>query len=199
MKSSHDIYPAFLRSTRPLDAERNGGSKKNRNRHGRPLAEMSQARRTKNHWPNRTPPMETPQGCSSFSRQTRRGKLRLGSRPSCRMLPAPDTRAVICNAASCAGVRSAEPPAHESPPSPRVPRARRPGSSNITASCVRGGDWRCHADCCPPSPGGTRPPAAWQSARQLVGIRPARRSPGAPQKSWWMNQTLLDGMSQRDG
>ena len=54
--------------------------------------------------------------------------------------PAPDTRAVICNAASCAGVRSAEPPAHESPPSPRVPRVRRPGSSNITASCVRGGD-----------------------------------------------------------
>ena len=53
--------------------------------------------------------------------------------------PAPDTRAVICNAASCAGVRSAEPPAHESPPSPRVPRVRRPGSSNITASCVRAG------------------------------------------------------------
>jgi hypothetical protein len=61
------------------------------------------------------------------------------SRRSCRMLPFPHTRAVICNAASCAGVRVAEPPAHESPPSPRVCRVRRPGSSNITASCVREG------------------------------------------------------------
>jgi hypothetical protein len=137
---SHDTYPAFLRSTKPLDAERNGCSKKNRNRHGRPLAEKSQTRRTKNRWPHQTLSVEKSQGCSFISRYTRRRKLRLGSRPSCRMLPFPNTRAVICNAASCAGVRSAEPPAHESPPSPRVPRVRRPGSSNITASCVGGGD-----------------------------------------------------------
>ncbi len=52
--------------------------------------------------------------------------------------PVPDTRAVICKAASCAGVRAAEPPAHESPPSPRW-IVRRPGSLNITASCVRVG------------------------------------------------------------
>jgi len=32
---------------------------------------------------------------------------------------------------------------------------------------------RCHADCFPPSPGGRRLPAAWQSARQLAGIRHA--------------------------
>ena len=58
--------------------------------------------------------------------------------------PAANTRAVICNAASRAGVHSAEPPAHESPPAHRVLASaartvRRPGSSNITASCVRGG------------------------------------------------------------
>ena len=37
---------------------------------------------------------------------------------------------------------------------------------------------RCHADCCPPSPGGTRPPAAWQSARQLAG------HPSRPPLTW---------------
>ena len=75
-------------------------------------------------------------------------KLRLVAvckdRRSCRLLPCRDTRAVICNAASCAGVRLAEPPAHESPPAHQVLASaartvRRPGSSNITASCVRAG------------------------------------------------------------
>ena len=97
----------------------------------------------KNHRTNQTLLDGTSQGCSFISCQARRRKngecapaLR-GGRDGC--FPAPNTRAVICNAASCAGVRSAEPPAHESPPSPRVPRVRRPGSSNITASCVRAG------------------------------------------------------------
>jgi hypothetical protein len=39
--------------------------------------------------------------------------------------------------------------------------------------------------------------SAGQCARQLAGIRPARRSTGAPQKSWRVNQTLLDETSQR--
>jgi len=54
------------------------------------------------------------------SRTDRRaGKVPLREGRSCRMRTVPDTRAVICNAASCAGVRSVEPPAHDSPPSPR--------------------------------------------------------------------------------
>jgi hypothetical protein len=43
-----------LRSTWPLDGERNGGSKKIRGVHQMLSAEMSQARRTKNHWPHQT-------------------------------------------------------------------------------------------------------------------------------------------------
>jgi hypothetical protein len=46
---NHDTYPAFWRSTRPLDAERNGGLKKIRGTH-------------------QTATVEKSQGCSSFSR-----------------------------------------------------------------------------------------------------------------------------------
>jgi len=46
---SHDTYPAYLRSTRPLDAERSGGLKKIRGTH-------------------QTATVEKSQGCSSFSR-----------------------------------------------------------------------------------------------------------------------------------
>ena len=82
------------------------------------------------------------QDCLMESRQTRRRKVAPALRGvHAGVLPFPHTRAVICNAASCAGVRSRNLAAHESPPSHRVlARAartvRRPGSSNITASCV---------------------------------------------------------------
>jgi hypothetical protein len=65
---SHDTYPAFLRSTWPLDGERNGGSKKIRGAHQTPSGEKSQTRRTKNRWPHQTATMKKSQGCSSFSR-----------------------------------------------------------------------------------------------------------------------------------
>jgi hypothetical protein len=54
---SHDTYPAFWRSAGPLDAERNGSLKK-----------IPGTRQTAT--------VETSQGCSSFSRQTRRGKIK---------------------------------------------------------------------------------------------------------------------------
>jgi len=114
---------------------------------------------------------------------------------SCRMLPAPDTRNVICKAASCAGVRSAEPPAHESPPSPRVCRVRRPGSLKITSSCVRVGDGAVTLTAA------HRPPVALGSRRVAVSA-PACRHPSRPPlarrtgKSRGMNQILLDEMSQ---
>jgi hypothetical protein len=52
-----DTYPAFLRSSWLLDAERNGGSKKIRGAHQMLSAEKSQRRRAKNHWPNQTLPV----------------------------------------------------------------------------------------------------------------------------------------------
>ena len=93
--------------------------------------------------------------------------------------PVPDTRDVICKAASCAGVRSAEPPAHESPPSPRVCRARRPGSLKITSSCVRHGGGAVTLSA-PPFPRRPRNrPLRCRPRASLPGIRPARPSLGA--------------------
>jgi len=43
-----------LRTTRPLDAERNSGAKKIRGGQQMLSAEMSQTRRTKNRWPHQT-------------------------------------------------------------------------------------------------------------------------------------------------
>jgi hypothetical protein len=122
---------------------------------------MSQTRRTKNRWPHQTATMKNRKVAHPLAaRRAGEVALRLGwscrngGRYDARCLPVrlaparlgvrlaksvPDTRDVICKAASCAGVRSAEPPAHESPPSPRVSRARRPGSLKITSSCVRHG------------------------------------------------------------
>ena len=106
--------------------------------------------------------------------------------------PVPDTRDVICKAASCAGVRSRNLAAHESPPSPRVTRARRPGSLNITASCVRHGGGAVTGVAVLTLALGQR-----NASASLPGIRPARPSLGAPQKVWRVNQTLLDETSQR--
>ena len=51
------------------------------------------------------------------------------------------------------------------------PSARNKASHNMA---LGGAPLRpCHVDCFPPSPGGTQPPVAWQSPRQLAGIVPA--------------------------
>jgi hypothetical protein len=57
-----------LRSSWPLDAERNGGSKKIRGAHQTLSGEKSQTRRIKNRWPHPTATVKKSQGCSSFSR-----------------------------------------------------------------------------------------------------------------------------------
>jgi len=100
----------------------------------RPLVEMSQTRRTKNRWPHQTATMKNRKVAHPLAaRRAGEVALRLGrscrngGRYDARCLPVrlaparlgvrlaksvPDTRDVICKAASCAGVRSAEPPAH---------------------------------------------------------------------------------------
>ncbi len=96
-------------------------------------------------------------------------------RRSWRMLPAAWTRAVIFKAASCAGVRLGGASGARVSAGSLNPPAR-----FIEYNCVlcSGRRRRCHADCSG-SPAGRRPPVACQSARQLVGIRHARRSFGA--------------------
>ncbi len=58
------------------------------------------------------------------------------------------------------------------------PRDSRPTARFIEYNCVLcpGRRLRCHADCSAVPPAATQPPVALQSARQLAGIRPARRS-----------------------
>ena len=116
------------------------------------------------------------------------------SRRSCRMLPCRDTRAVICNAASCAGVRSRSLRRTslrrliECSPVRLAPFAR-PGSSNITASCVRAGVGAVTlaADpACAPGRAARAPACRHPSRPPLIG---------APQKSRRVNQTLLNGTS----
>ena len=90
-----------------------------------------------------------------------RTKLWLCGRLSCRMLPGSHTRAIIFNSA----------------PTAPVSASRTSGAGGIeynSVLCVHRLR-RCHADCLPPSPGGTQPPVAWQSSRQLAGIRHASR------------------------
>lgn len=118
----------------------------------------------------------------SLAAQRAGEKLRQHSRPSCRLLPCRQhkssymqcrlmrrcplgrshrrtslRRLLACSLASAART------------------VRRPGSSNITASCVRAGVGAVTLTA------SRRPrrhavPAAWRSARQLAGIRHARRS-----------------------
>ncbi len=79
----------------------------------------------------------------------------------------------------------AEPPAHESPPSPRV-LAGKCGSHRPTARFIEYNCVLCAVQASALSRSLLiRPaPLAGQRARQLAGIRHARRSFGAPQKSW---------------
>jgi hypothetical protein len=91
------------------------------------------------------------------------------------MLPGSRTRDVICNAAHCRIPLAREPSANGFPPSPRA--TTRPTARFIKDNIVLCGPRlrRCHADCFPPSPAAHAAPAAWQSARQLAGIRHASR------------------------
>jgi len=97
----------------------------------------------------------------------------------------------------------AEPPAHESPPAPRVCRACRPGSSNITASCVAAGvgavmlaaDPACapgraaRAPAClqpsrPPLGAGARPPSARKKSARASNLAQWSVATATEKKSW---------------
>jgi hypothetical protein len=91
--------------------------------------------------------------------------------------PAPDTRAVICNAASCAGVRSCG--ASGARVSAVSSRVSRPTARFIEYNCVLcpGRRRRCHADC-------SRLPSRTATARRLAVSAPACRHPSRPPLVW---------------